>query len=163
MNEEYLWWHIFASRWMFPFYGGIFIMLGLRFENYRRTKKLETELERITNQAFTHRDSAQISGDSNNGQFISLTNQLREIEGIQGFGILSAEKQTIEFETGDLKDVFSKNQRILRSIFNDFSQGRLKNKINLPGRTLILKNVGKDLILAINLANAKFPFGNVKR
>ena len=163
MTEEFLWWHIFASRWMFPFYGGIFIFLGLRIENYWRTQKLDTEIERITNKIFIHRDSEPYSGETIRGQFSSLTNELSKIEEIKGIGILRAEIQSIEIETGDLKNIFSKNQRILRTIFKDFSQGRLKNRINLPGRTLILKSLGKDLILAINLANAKFPFGNVKR
>ena len=148
---------------MFPFYGGIFIFLGLRIENYWRTQKLDTEIERITNKIFIHRDSEPYSGETIRGQFSSLTNELSKIEEIKGIGILRAEIQSIEIETGDLKNIFSKNQRILRTIFKDFSQGRLKNRINLPGRTLILKSLGKDLILAINLANAKFPFGNVKR
>jgi hypothetical protein len=32
------------------------------------------------------------------------------------------------------------------------------NKINLPGKTLILKQIGKDAILAVSITNIDFTF-----
>lgn len=148
---------------MFPFYGGIFILLGLRLENYRRTKRIQDKIDRILNRTFIHLDSASYSEETIGDQFPSLTSELSEVSEIKGLGILNAEKHSIEIDAGDFKNIFSKNQSALRNIFRDFSKGTLKNIINLPGRTLILKSIGKDFILVINLANAKFPFVNVKR
>lgn len=162
MNEETSWWYIFSGRWMFPFYAGIFMILGFKFENYRRRKNIDKAIEIITNRTLNHTDNDLFRGDDVSEQLMSLTNELNVIEVIKGFGILNAETQSIEFKTGDLNDIFLKNQRILRTIFNDFSQRNPKKKISLPGRTLILNNFGKDRILAINLVNTKFPFSSIK-
>jgi hypothetical protein len=41
MSEEFSWTYFFLGRWMLSFYAGIFIIIGIKIENYRRQKKLK--------------------------------------------------------------------------------------------------------------------------
>jgi hypothetical protein len=157
MSEEFSWTYFFLGRWMFPFYAGIFIIIGIKIENYRRQKNVEKEIESIINRNISLRDNSGFNRESNSEQIISLTNELRKTEGVKGSGIFRLGSRTIEFENGNLKDILSKNKRILTTVFNDSPQ-RLVNKINLPGKTLILKQIGKDTILAVSVTNIDFTF-----
>jgi hypothetical protein len=109
MSEEFSWTYFFLGRWMLSFYAGIFIIIGIKIENYRRQKNVEKEIESIINRNISLRDSSGFIRESNHEQIISLTNELRKTEGVKGSGIFKLGSRTIEFENGNLNDILSKN------------------------------------------------------
>jgi len=159
MSQEFLWWHLLLNRWILPLYAGIFIYFGLALENYKRRKNIEKEIDFIAKRTFFSDYNQTVTGE----QLNNLKNEINKFNGIKGCGILKAGTQTIEFEAGEMSDLFLKYKRSLNTIFNDFSQGKLKNRKYLPGRTLLLRIIKEDQILVINLANAFVPYIDLKR